>query len=130
MRSRSLHEVEFTDEFEVWWEQLDASEQKSCQLVIELLTLEGPLLGRPHADTMKGSRFPNLKELRVQHAGRPYRIFFAFDPRRVALLLLGGVKANKSFYKDYLPRAEELYAQHLLELLEEGDVVWPGSGRN
>ncbi len=114
-----MYEVEFTDEFRDWYEALSAAEQKSCVHVIELLMQQGPKLGRPHADTLKGSRFPNLKELRVQHAGHPYRIFFAFDRRRVALLLLGGIKLNRRFYEDLLPRAEDLYAHHLLSLLEE-----------
>ncbi|WP_419804815.1 type II toxin-antitoxin system RelE/ParE family toxin [Terriglobus sp.] len=114
-----MYEVEFTDEFRDWYEALSAPEQKSCVHVIELLMQRGPELGRPHADTLKGARFTNLKELRVQHAGNAYRIFFAFDRRRVALLLLGGIKVDGRFYKDLLPRAEELFANHLLALLEE-----------
>ena len=114
-----MFEVEFTDEFEEWWDALSESEQDSCNVAVNMLILRGPELGRPAADTLKGSAFPNLKELRVQHAGKPYRIFFAFDPRRTAILLLGGIKVDASFYKDHLPRAERLYAQHLASLKGE-----------
>ena len=61
-----------------------------------------------------------MKELRIQHGGRPYRIFFAFDPRRVAILLLGGVKSNGRFYRENLWRAEQIYEQLLRELKAEG----------
>jgi hypothetical protein len=77
-------------------------------------------LARPYADTLKGSAFPNMKELRVQHAGRPYRTLFAFDPRRCAILLIGGDKTgNKRFYEEMIPKAESIYAQHLRELQDE-----------
>ncbi len=53
----------------------------------------------------------------MQHQGRPYRVFFAFDPRRMAMLLIGGDKTgNKSFYKEMVPKAEAIYAQHLVEI--------------
>ena len=67
--------------------------------------------------TIDGSRHVNLKELIVQHAGRPYRILFAFDPRRCAILLIGGDKTgNNRRYQEYVPIADELYDDHL-ELL-------------
>jgi hypothetical protein len=75
---------------------------------------KGATLGRPFVDTLKGSNLSNLKELRVQHAGKPYRILFAFDPRRVALLLIGGNKTgNNRWYEVFIPIAETLYLQHL-----------------
>ena len=90
------YEVEYTAEFEDWWNSLDRAEQKSVSYSVSLLEEYGPNLGRPHVDTLKGSKYRNLKELRVQHQGRPIRILFAFDPRRVALLLVGGDKTGNS----------------------------------
>ena len=77
----------------------------------------GPALGRPHADTVRGSEYANMKELRVQIAGRPIRIFYAFDPRRTGILLIGGDKTgDKLFYDRMVPQADALYAQHLYEI--------------
>ena len=85
--------------------------------VVELLVTEGPLLGRPHADTLRGSRISNMKELRIQHDGRPYRVLFAFDPRRSAMLLIGGDKTgNDRWYQEYVPKAEAIFTQHLKEI--------------
>jgi hypothetical protein len=82
-----------------------------------LLSKEGALLGRPHVDTLKGSRFPNLKELRVQHPGKPWRILFLFDRKREGILLLGG---NKGGDDDWciknIPLAEKRYEEHLEQL--------------
>jgi hypothetical protein len=110
-------EVEFTDEFGAWWDGLDEAEQDSVDWSVRMLRTEGPALNRPYVDTLKGSRFPNLKELRVQHEGRPYRVFFAFDPRRMCMLLIGGDKTgNNRFYAEMVPKAEAIYAQHLSEI--------------
>jgi len=112
--------VEFTDEFGTWWGELHNSIQDSVDFSVTLLERYGPALGRPHADTVAGAKH-NLKELRVQHRGKPYRIFFAFDPRRSAILLIGGCKAgDKRFYKRMIPLADELYEVHLAELKKEG----------
>ena len=113
--------VEFTDEFYAWWKSLSDSQQDALQAGIELLEMNGPSLGRPHADTVKGSRHPNMKELRTQQAGTPLRTFFAFDPRRSAILLIGGDKTgDKRFYDKMLPIADDLYDTYLKELQKEG----------
>jgi hypothetical protein len=113
-------EIEYADEFEVWWDGLSLPEQKSVAHVVNLLHLNGVKLGRPYADTLKGSKFPNMKELRIQHEGRPYRVLYAFDPRRCALLLIGGDKTgNKRWYDEFIPRADAIFADHLLELERE-----------
>lgn len=113
------YEVEFTPDFEVFWNALDEDEQESVRYGVGLLERYGPVLSRPHADTLKGSRFPNMKELRVQHAGRPLRVLFAFDPRRVALLLLGGNKTGRDRWTaEAIRRADQLYATHLRSLEE------------
>lgn len=85
-------DVELTDECEAWWTSLTQAEQESVGHGFDLLAELGPALSRLHTDTLKGSRYPNLKELRVQHEGRPYRVLYAFDPRRVALLLLEAIR--------------------------------------
>ncbi|HEV8585570.1 MAG TPA: type II toxin-antitoxin system RelE/ParE family toxin [Methylomirabilota bacterium] len=87
---------------------------------VELLKRNGPTLRRPHADTIRASRHANMKELIVQHAGRPYRILFAFDPRRRAILLIGGDKTgNDRWYDEYVPIADRLYDEHLATLRRE-----------
>jgi hypothetical protein len=84
-----------------------------------LLKQEGPLLARPYVDTLKGSRYPNLKELRVQHGGEPWRILFAFDPVRQAIVLVGGNKTgDKRWDEKNMPIAEQRFTEYL-ESLED-----------
>ena len=84
---------------------------------VGLLQAKGPALGRPYADTVYESAYVNMKELRIQHEGRPYRVLFAFDPRRVGLLLIGGDKTgNANWYEENIPKADRIYGQHLREL--------------
>jgi hypothetical protein len=110
-------EVEFTDEFADWWHSLDEAEQEDVQASVLLLRERGPTLGRPHADLVATSAYPNMKELRTQHDGRPYRTLFAFDPRRVAILLIGGDKTgNDRWYLEFVPRADKIYAEHFRQL--------------
>ena len=110
-----------TDEFFDWWSSLAESQQDALQASIELLESNGPFLGRPHVDVIKGSRHPNMKELRTQCAGKPLRSFFAFDPRRFAILLIGGDKTgDKRFYDRTIPRADALYDSYLQEIRNEG----------
>ncbi len=116
-----MWEVEYTDEFEEWWQSLNVDEQESVAASVELLQVMGPGLPRPHADTLKGSKHSNMKELRTQHQGRPFRTLFAFDPRRSAILLIGGDKTGDNrFYERMVPEADRLYAEHLAELEQEG----------
>jgi len=113
-------EIEFTDEFGGWWNGLSIAEQESVRVTVELLAELGPALTRPHADTIRGSEFPNMRELRVQHEGRPYRVLYAFDPRRTGVLLIGGDKTgNPRWYREFVPAADAIYAQHLHEIGEE-----------
>ncbi len=87
-----------------------------------LLEELGPALSRPYADTMKGSQFNNMKELRVQYKSKPCRILYAFDPGRVAILLIGGNKSNdKLWYETFLPVADKLFQNHLEEPKREVD---------
>jgi hypothetical protein len=110
-------EVEYTDEFGEWWNSLAEEEQKSVAVVVGLLEEHGPGLKRPYSDVIHGSRHANMKELRVQHEGRPYRVLYAFDPRRAAILLIGGDKTgNNHWYEIFVPIAEKLFDDHLREL--------------
>lgn len=116
-------EVEFTNEFEQWWDDLLIPEQESVRVKVELLAELGPALTRPHADTIHGSIVQNLRELRIQHEGRPYRVLYVFDPRRTGVLLIGGDKTgNPRWYAEFVPKAEAIYMQHLKEInLELGE---------
>jgi hypothetical protein len=110
-------DIEVSDEFKEWYESLTEEECGSVHDVIESLAELGPALGRPQADTLRGSRYPNMKELRVQHQGRPYRILFAFDPRRIAYLIVGGEKTgDEQWYVNAIRQAELIYAEHLEEI--------------
>jgi hypothetical protein len=114
-------DVEFTDEFEAWWTTLSEDEQDAIDASVQLIETIGPQLGRPHADTLEGSRHANMKELRTQCQGRPLRTLFAFDPRRAAILLIGGDKTGDGrFYERMIPEADRLYDEHLAELKKEG----------
>src|SRR4051794_20459302 len=86
--------VEFTDEFETWWNDLEEEEQESVTAYVGLLETRGPQLPYPYSSDVKSSRHGQMRELRVQHQGQPYRVLYAFDPRRVGILLLGGDKTG------------------------------------
>ena len=88
-------QVEYTDEFEQWWDTLNTAEQIDVAAHVELLEKKGPHLPFPYSSGINQSRHSRMRELRVQHRGQPYRVLYAFDPRRVAILLLGGIKPAK-----------------------------------
>jgi hypothetical protein len=114
-------EVEHTDEFGVWWEGLDESEQESVYAVVILLEALGPNLRYPHSSGVETSRHGYMRELRVQYHGRPFRVLYAFDPRRVAILLIGGDKTGHDrWYERFVPVADRLYERHLETLKGEG----------
>ncbi len=116
-----MWDVEFTDEFGEWWGTLTENEQESLTVSVKLLQVLGPALGRPHADTVKKSRHKNMKELRTQIHGDPVRTFYAFDPRRKAILLIGGSKSDdKRFYDRMIPLADKIMDVHLREIKKDG----------
>jgi hypothetical protein len=89
---------------------------------VELLKLLGPRLGRPHPDTLNGSRHANMKELRADTHEKVMRIAFAFDPNRAAILLIAGDKSGvnqKRFYRQLIAKADELYEVHLVRIKNE-----------
>lgn len=110
-------EILVTDEYEEWFLGLTDPEQTDVLAMVDVLEIKGPRLGRPYADTLYGSKkVKNLKELRIQHAGDPYRVFYAFDPKRRAVLLCGGRKDGKNdkrFYSMMIPIAEREFKKHL-----------------
>lgn len=116
------YEVEFTGEFEAWWETLDEREQDAVARVVRLLEEKGPALPYPHSSGVEGSGFSHMRELRIQHLGHPYRVLYAFDPRRVALLLIGGDKTGQDrWYEQFIPVADRIYEAHLKAIREEVD---------
>lgn len=113
-------DVEYTDEFGRWWERLSEAEQDSVAAIVGLLEERGPSLPFPYSSGVTGSKHSRMRELRIQHAGRPYRVLYAFDPNRIALLLIGGDKTgNARWYEEYVPIADRLYDEHLTQLEQE-----------
>lgn len=122
MHNKSVDEwlINQTVDLEAWFLTLDEPAQVDILAAVRVLSKFGPSLSRPHVDTLKGSQYSNLKELRVQSNGRPFRIAFAFDPAREGILLLGGNKKGiKRFYEDLIDKADEIYGRHLEEIKNE-----------
>ena len=110
--------VEFFHAFEAEFDCFTEAVQDAILTKAKLLEKEGPRLGRPHADTLAGSRHANMKELRCNADNGVWRIAFAFDPQRTAILLTAGDKAGvkeKRFYKQLVAKADERFARHLEE---------------
>ena len=113
-------EVEFSDEFGKWWDSLTAAEQKSVDFAVSLRQEAGPALRMPHSSGVRMSRHAHMRELRIQHEGRPYRVLYAFDRRRTAMLPIGGDKTGKDrWYDEQVPLADAIYDRHLRELDED-----------
>jgi hypothetical protein len=113
-------DVEYTDEFEAWWVGLDEGEQIDIDAVVGLLEEKGPHLPYPYSSEVKGAKYGSMRELRIQHEGKPYRILYLFDPRRAAVLLIGGKKTGGvRWYEKYVSVAEKIYDQHLKDLKNE-----------
>ncbi len=113
-----MWDVITTDKFDEWFDSMDDNDRANIIAGMLLLEAKGPALSRPYADTVDGSRFSNMKELRVQSKGKPVRVFFAFDPKRKAILLCAGNKSKneKRFYKVMIPIADKEYQIHLNNL--------------
>ncbi len=112
-----------TEEFDDWFAGLDAEARIEVIAKVELLKILGPRLGRPHADTLKGSRHANMKELRADTRSKVMRIAFAFDPNRAAILLVAGDKTGvsaKRFYRQLLAKADGLFDGHLARIKSKG----------
>lgn len=118
--------MERTDEFTGWWDELSEREQIEVAKIVGVLAEKGPNLKRPCAGKIEGSKkIPNLKELVIQVAGDPYRVFFMFDKRKAGILLLGarktgGKKVQAAWYKARIRKVEPIYEQYVAELRKEG----------
>jgi hypothetical protein len=128
--------VEYTDEFERWWGGLSEREQDSVAASVSLLKQRGPHLPFPHSSNVRGSRYSHLRELRVQHEGRPYRVLYAFDPRRVAILLIGVTKAatgagtsgsSQSRKRSTTSTSTKSRQNSRVSNHQRGSTSWPGS---
>ena len=118
--------VEYTEEFEVWWNALTEREQNDVSHVVDMLAEHGPRLPHPYSSAVEQSRHGHMRELRVQSGGRPIRVFYAFDPRRTAILLIAGRKTHPTrFYDDFVPRADAIYDRYVNELRREGLIRSP-----
>lgn len=115
-----LWNIEYTDEFGEWWDTLTDVEKDDVEFVVLLLGEQGPTLGYPYTSKIQNTKY-NLRELRIQCQGNPYRVLYAFDPRRSAILLLGGEKTGDAqLYQKSIPLAEKLYEEHIKTLQQEG----------
>lgn len=108
-----MWDVEVTDSFLVWYNSLDDDDLARVNAAVEFLERHGPGTGRPFVDSIHASRHSNMKELRPR--GGHLRLLFAFDPRRTAILLIGGDKADDwaGWYERAIPVADRLYDEHL-----------------
>ncbi len=115
------YEVNITDKFRDWWDGLSVAQQEDVAARVELLEQNGPVLGRPVVDRVMTSAFHHMKELRCSSDGA-LRVLFAFDPRREAILLLGGDKTGdwSEWYERAVPEADRLYTEYLRALRREG----------
>ncbi|MBM3513412.1 MAG: addiction module toxin RelE [Alphaproteobacteria bacterium] len=112
--------VEYTDEFGAWWEALSERYHISIMAHVGELERRGPSLPFPYSSGIETFRHRHMRELRVQVGGDPIRIFYAFDPRRAAILLIGGNKrGDRQFYRHFVPIADRLYDEHLKETERE-----------
>jgi hypothetical protein len=110
-------EVIGTDEFTAWYQALDDTTADDVDVAVGVLESQGVALGAPRSSDIKGATFA-LRELRFQSMARPFRIFYAFDPRRQAVLLIGGDKtgiSDKRFYAEMIPQAERIWQEYLDE---------------
>lgn len=110
-----------TDRFDDWPSAQNDTDRACILAAIMVLEEKGPGLARPYADTVHGSRFSNMKELRVQSRGDPVRVFFAFNPSRTGVLLCAGNKVGneKRFYDEMIPIADQEFTEYLNQFYDE-----------
>jgi hypothetical protein len=115
--------VEIGEEFEPEFDALRDEVQTEILALSRLLQKFGPQLGRPRVDTLKGSRYSNMKELRFSAADGEWRVAFAFDTKRKAILLVAGDKSGlgeRRFYRQLIRKADERFSVHLTRLQRKG----------
>lgn len=114
-------EVEYADEFKECRDTLDEKQQDKLAASVKVLQQKGPALDYPHSSKVYNSRFANMRELRTQAGGHPLRTLLAFDPRRCAILLIGGDKTGiDNWYEICISIADALFDVHLKEIAEQG----------
>ena len=114
--------VGFDPAFDLEFDALPTTVQEELLAQAKLLEAFGPVLGRPRVDTLKGSRYTNMKELRFQADDGVWRVAFAFDPQRKAVLLVAGDKSGineRRFYRQLIKRADTRFKMHLDRLKDE-----------
>jgi len=117
-----MWEIEYTDEFGEWWETLNEAEQDAVAFTVGLLRSEDPSLRFPYSTGVNQSKHKSMRELQSQCKGQPLRTFYAFDPRRTAILLIGGDKTgNDRFYEVMVPLADRIYDNYLNEIEEKNN---------
>ena len=119
----SAWEIFTSESYDAWFQEQTEDDKAIIRSKAYLLNEYGPNLGRPHADTLKGSKkLGNLKELRAQTDAHVFRVAYIFDPERKGVLLIGGDKKGKNqrkFYKDLIKEAEQIYAAYLEKKLNK-----------
>lgn len=116
-------DIKQTPEFQEWFDEGDKRLKLAIVEHVEILKQMGPHLGRPYADTIKGSSITNLKELRFTSREKVIRIFYVFSPDRIGILLIGGNKSSskdKTFYKSMIDQSEKIYARYFEEINKKG----------
>jgi hypothetical protein len=103
------------DAFATWYGELNEADQEAVAFSVDLLEARGLALGHPHSSAIKGSKFA-MRELRVQAHGKPIRVLYCFDPKRQAVVILGGHKTDDRFYEEHVPRADRHYQEYLDDL--------------
>ena len=119
--------VEIGDEFEPEFDELHEDVRTEILALTRLLQQFGPQLGRPRVDTLNNSRHANMKELRFSATDGEWRVAFAFDTKRKAILLVAGGKSGgseKRFYRDLIRKADDRFDAHLARLKKEGKSSW------
>ncbi|MBZ7473393.1 type II toxin-antitoxin system RelE/ParE family toxin [Klebsiella grimontii] len=113
--------IKTTDTFERWFTSFNDTDRARVLAALLVLREKGPGLSRPYADTLRGSRYSNMKELRIQSRGEPIRAFFAFGPARTGIVLCAGNKVGneKRFYDEMLPVAEREFTNWLKTFKEK-----------
>jgi hypothetical protein len=114
--------LNWADEFDPEFDELPEGVQEEIEALSRLLQQFGPQLGRPRVDTLNGSHHANMKELRFDAADGVWRVAFAFDPKRHAILLVAGDKSGgseKRFYRDLIRKADDRFGAHLARLKKE-----------
>ena len=116
------YEIVYEDEYDAWFRALSMDEKESVRVYVALLQQFGVTLDYPYSSKVNGSEYKKMRELRIQHEGRPYRVFYAFNRRRQYVLLTGDEKTgenDRQFYKRMVSKADAIYTRHLMALDKE-----------